>query len=185
MGRDLNWYVLRRNIEHDVAKKFCFTYEFQPDSHDVLKDIQHALGNTCASYQYICDFVNTGEYTDEWCPKCHMFADGIDQDSPIVVAHYHMGHSYSNPTWMSDWNIRNLLIGSYHTQCAELFRKDMMYMEIRDKDVQDARMQIERKNEPLRRSDKESKEETVMILDALAKWTIQPDEYVVIMRDEC
>ena len=171
MGRDLHWYVIPRHTEH---------YQFQPDSNDVLSDLKHKLDS-----QGMCDFINsTGEYTEDWCPKCHMFACGLDEESPLVVAHYHVGHSYSNSIWMSDWSIRNVLIGSYYTPFAELFRRDMMYMEITEKDVRDARFRIEIDREPLRTSDKEAKEEAEMILDKLTPWTTRADEYIVIMRNE-
>lgn len=181
MGRDLHWFVIPKVIVHDPERRMCFGWEFQPDESEVIRDVHGKMGIS----QDLCDFLNMGRYTDDWCPKCHMFARGIHEKSPLVVAHYHIGHHYTHPGWMSDWNIKSILLGSYHTLFAELFRNDMMYSEIVHKDIDSARFKMRfMKSPPLRTSDKEAKEETDMILDTLEEWSIKGDEYRIIFRNE-
>jgi hypothetical protein len=208
MGRDLNWYVIPRNIEHDTSKPLCLGWEFQKDEEEVRADIYEKVTGKSADFDYVQhegesstdywkrktkhneevqripgDYIWGDEKKNDWCPKCMMFARGFFEN-PIVVHSYDIHHSYSNPCWGSDWNIKGLYIGSSSGDFARLFRNDCMYREIDNNDVKRAKEWINQLGEPRRTSDKESHEETMDVLSFLEKWTTD-GQYRVIMDDEC
>jgi hypothetical protein len=209
MGRDLSWYVIPKNIEHDKTKKICLNYEFQGDEEDVRAEVYEKVtgespmfdykthdGETGkeyfkrkqafydnvnkVAYEYINDFDK--KHMDEWCPKCHMFANGL-YDTPTVLAKDDIHHSYSSLYWRSKWNIKDLYLGSSETEFVRLFRDDYYYREITAEDVERALEIIEDLGVPKRNSDIEACEETMSILNFLKKWT-QQDDVIVIMEDE-
>lgn len=178
MGRDLHWYVIPKHIRHEPSKLLCFNWEFQPDQYEIINDIETKTGKN------MFDYIYSSEYCKEWCPKCHMFACGL-YDSPLVVAHHHIGHSYSNPIWSSRWNIHRLVLGDSDTPFAQLFRDDMMYREITPANLACTKRLITYINgEPLRTSDIEAYNEAKEVIDFLECWTVKSDQYHVIMRDE-
>lgn len=207
MGRDLNWYVIPRNIEHDKTKELCLDYEFQGDEEDVKCELFEKVTNESALFDYsrldgedrskyfkikkefedkISDISYHYKYDEEhkikWCPKCHMFATGL-YDTLALVDTMHIGHSYSSLYWWSKWNIKDMYIGSSNTEFTNLFRNDIMYREITHNDVVSAINEIEELGTPLRNSDIEACQETMDVLNFLAKWT-KDDNYRVIMEDE-
>lgn len=209
MGRDLNWYVLPKNIEHQSDKLLCFNYEFQKDECDIENDVsEKLLGETSSDYEWhrldgesgiefvrrlnkfkkerlrmVWDCINNYEGQHDWCPKCHLFARGV-YDSPLVIANEHIGHSFSSPYWWSKWNIKDMYIGSSNTYFVGLFNPNILYREIDNDDVCNAMEQISDLGEPLRTSDKEACEETMRVLNFLDKWT-KCDDVIVIVEDEC
>ena len=209
MGRDLNWYVLPKNIEHQPEKLLCFNYEFQKDENEIEKDVSDKLlGETSSEYDWhrldgesgiefirrinqlkkerrsmVWDCINNYDGNHDWCAKCHLFARGV-YDSPLVIAQEHIGHSYSSPYWSSNWNIKDMYIGSSNGEFVRLFNPDILYREIDNEDVRDAIEQVSDLGEPLRTSDKEAYEETMRVLNFLDEWTQKEDVYV-IMEDEC
>lgn len=209
MGRDLSWYVIPKNIEHDKTKKICLDYEFQGDKEDVeaevyekvtgespLFDYTHLDGETTGeffkrkkdfddkicriTYEYISDYDE--KHKDEWCPKCQMFADGL-YGASVVLAKTEIHHSYSSLYWRSKWNIKDMYLGSSDTEFVRLFRDDYYYREITADDVERAIEQIKDLGVPKRNSDIEACEETMSILSFLKKWT-QQEDVIVIMEDE-
>lgn len=203
MGRDLNWYVIPKNIEHDKTKKLCMDWEFQEDEEDVSNGIYaKATGkNPYREFEnesiitylkrkkeevtivsdIVYEYLWSGTYDKDWCPKCQMFAKGLFQSS-LLIADAHVGHSYSNPYWMSKWSIKDLYMGSSGTPFVNLFRSDSNYREIDSDDVESALETIESLGKPLRKSDIDACEETMEVLAFLKKWTA--DENVIVIMDD-
>lgn len=209
MGRDLCWYVVPRNIEHDKTKKICLDYEFQGDEEDVkyevyekvtgkspLFDYKHLDGESTKEYyarkndfennvgkiafEYINDWDN--KHKNEWCPKCQMFASGL-YDASVVLAKTSIHHSYSSLYWSSRWNIKDKYLGSSDTEFVRLFRDDYYYREVSAYDVERAIEQIQELGTPKRNSDIEACEETTSVLSFLKYWT-EKDDVIVIIEDE-
>lgn len=207
MGRDLHWYVLPKNIEHQPDKQLCFNYEFEKDEDEIERevyekvtgkssepDLEKKEGETLMEYtrrlnQHKKDVqctawrvINNDENQYDWCPKCHLFAQGI-YNNPLIIAQEHIGHSYSSPYWTSKWNIKDMYIGSSEGEFLRLFGLDKYYRQIDTYDVERAMEHITDLGEPLRTSDKEACEETMRVLTFLDKWT-ERDDVIVIMEDE-
>jgi hypothetical protein len=193
---------------HETSKSMCLQFEFQGDKEDIENDIlTKALGEdydfdyirneeeTLTDYcrrktaynEYIrnvqYDYMWGDEKKDCWCAKCLLFARGF-YDNPLVVGHQHIHHSYSNPYWESDWNIKSMYLGSSFTPFIKLFRNDNMYREITKNDIDSALEHIEQLGKPLRNSDKEAYEETMEVLGFLQTWSNDESVYM-IMEDEC
>lgn len=207
MGRDLNWYVLPKVIEHDKTKKICINLEFQEDD-DVLKeqlyekitnespyfDYKKIEGESSSDYfkrkRLFEDKINTTSwkylYKDEhkidWCPKCHLFAAGI-YFSSLIIDSFHIGHSYSNPYWWSKWNIQEFYLGDSDGDFVSLFKSDALYRQITYDAVQRAKERIKELGEPKRQSDKDAFEEAMELMEFLEKWTSN-DDVIVVMKDE-
>lgn len=209
MGRDLSWYVIPKNIEHDKTKKICLDYEFQGDEEDVkaevyekvtgespLFDYEHREGETTREYyarknafednvdKIVYEYINDWDekHKDEWCPKCHMFAKGLYAAS-VVLAETSIHHSYSSLYWRSKWNIKDMYLGSSETEFVRLFRDDYYYREITSYDVERAIEQIKDLGVPKRNSDIEACDETMSVLNFLKQWT-EREDVIVIMEDE-
>lgn len=207
MGRDLYWYVLPKNIEHDTSKQLCFNYEYQKDECEVISEVYEKNTGKCSKFDYediggenglsflqrMKDFeneVNSTAYQvmfdekhkDSWCPKCYLFANGIFS-SDLVREQIHISHSYSSPYWASAWNIQSLFLGTSYSKFVGLFRNDSMYREVTRYHIQIAKGQLEELGEPLRTSDKIAFEETMEVIEFLDKWT-QEKNFIVIMEDE-
>lgn len=52
MGRDLSWYVVPKNIEHDKTKKLCLDYEFQGDEEDVKAEVYEKVTGESPLFDY-------------------------------------------------------------------------------------------------------------------------------------
>ena len=203
MGRDLSWYIIPRDIKHEDTKVLCMELEFEPESDEfgeLLYDHVHGVEATSdepklkvwdiATYKNRRDkeqklryrYLYDDSYQHEWCPKCLMYANGL-YGCPLVIAHEHVQHSYSNPIWMSDWNVKDLYMGSSTTPFIRRFSKDRLYREIVKDDVMRAYDEIERLGECFRTSDKEAKEETLMILEFLSRYVDDPNVRM-ILEDE-
>lgn len=200
MGRDLYWYVLPKKLEHDAKKQICLNWNYEPDDDDVNYELYEKL---CTLQGITPCFSNINQYRKNqeikqmifeytygskseektmWCAKCHMFACGL-YNSPLLKDSCRVSHSYSNPIWRSDWNIRDLYLGERDSSFVKLFSKDRLYYEVTNENVETGFEQIEKLGEPLRTSDKEAREETLSVLKFLQKWTLEPD-VIVIMEDE-
>lgn len=128
------------------------------------------------------DCINNYDGKHDWCAKCHMFVRGI-YDNPLVIAHEHIGHSYSSPYWWSKWNIKDMYLGSADDEFVRLFNPQIHYGVIDNEDVRNAIEKVADLGEPLRTSDKEACEETMRVLNFLDEWT-QKEDVFVIMEDE-
>lgn len=207
MGRDLYWYVLSRDVQHDTTKNLCFNYEHQHDEDEVISDVYERITGKSSKFDYKYiedesgtlfftrrnDFINevnsttfdimtSDKYKPDWCPKCCMFANGVVA-SDLVQEHIHICHSYSSPYWTSSWNIQHLCIGTSKSQFVSLFRNDNMYREVTKYHVQVAKGRLEELGLPLRTSDKEAYKQTMEVIEFLDKWT-EKDNVIVIMEDE-
>lgn len=204
MGRSLNWYVIPRECDHDVTKKFCFSWEFQDDEEEmdsqVLERIKGPLADWKVSpldddyckkmkeqkaernsllYKYLWNY--DSEHKEDWCRKCNTFARGL-YGSSIVLSHHQVNHSYSSPIWQSRYSVKDLYMGS-ETEYTRLFRDEKYYREIDIYDVEKALRVIADLGKPFRKSDIEAYNETMDVLDFCKKWT-QDENVRVIMEDE-
>lgn len=210
MGRSINFYVIPTDIKHDTTREFCFEWEYQLDEEDVENEIYNKVhpneedilsfkeGLTREEmvavfkerkqkrnnvlYENLYSFDKVAEIEAKWCPKCLMFAQGL-YSSNVLLAHKTISHSYSNPIWNSNWNIRDLWLGTSNTPFVNKFRNDVTYRQIFVSDVENAIDNIRDLGEPLRNSDKEAHEETMCILNFLLQWT-HTDNVEVIVEDE-
>lgn len=208
MGRDLYWYVLPRAIEHETSKELCFQYEYEEDENVVISHVYEKVTGECSDFDFTqqegesraqffermkqhknkvdtiaYEYKWDDEHKDKWCAKCSMFANGIFQNR-IIIDKAHIGHSYSSPYWASSWSIRNFVLGTSQSKFVSLFKNDHMYSEVTQYYVQWAKEQLEELGDPLRQSDKEAYEETMIVINFLDKWTRNAD-VIVIMDDEC
>ena len=124
MGRQLSWYIVSRNIEHDKSKQFCLDLEFEPESHEIdtklfnivnpnskeINNIDYPIrADWIKAYQErkkeIREVCNSYKYDKKnlWCPKCITYVNGLYENSIDAIT---VGHSYSNSIWDSDWNVR-------------------------------------------------------------------------------
>lgn len=189
MGRDLYWYIIPKKIEHDATKPVCLSLEYEPDEDEIYeliyehvngKDDRGALRQTMKELTY--NYRYRHEHRHKWCPKCFMLVNGIHA-FPLVIAHEHIGHSYSNPIWNSDWNIKDMYMGTSSTPFIRRFSKYKMYREISKQDIDRAYQDIEQLGECMRTSDREAKKETLMILDFLSKYS-DDENVMIILSDE-
>lgn len=198
MGRDLSWYVLPRNINHDFTKPLCFNLEYEPEEGEINDmifrkfnpDIDMSMTLTFdermalkdkvqfTSYDYLYD----DDKNHKWCPKCKMFASGL-HGSSLIIAEEHVGHSYSNPIWMSRWNVRGLYMGSSDTDFVHRFSSSRMYREINARELEATELRLQALGTPVRTSDKEALEETNNILTFIKNY-INNEMYIVIMKYE-
>ena len=186
MGRDLSWYVIPKNVflEHDTAK-FCVDLEFEP-KHDELRGILAAKLGASVPWFYQAvqkeqdDILNGNSHL--WCPKCILFTHGL-YDLPELLASKHISHSYSDPIWISDWNIKGMYMGCDTTEFCRRFSRNNMYNEIRKDDVERASRSLRDLGEPIRTPDKEAREESLEVLEFIEKF-MNDDDVVVIFQDE-
>lgn len=209
MGRSLNWYILPKNIEHDKSKQLCLDIEYQPEKDDC--EIRHKLYNIINPDAKKIDdrYIDTDTfkkwieesrlrdeeekklerhylYSDDkkncWCPMCLMYINGL-YDTSLVIDSFNISHSYSNPIWGSDWNVKNLYMGDSTTDFVRCFDNDQMYREISKDDVERAFKTIENTGKAIRVSDREAKEETLQVLEFLKKY-MEDDNVRMIISDE-
>lgn len=207
MGRDLNWYVLPKTIEHDTSKQLCFEYEYEEDEDVIQEQVYEKVTGESALFDYkdregetrreyfkrkqgfeenvrttVSRYIHNDSHKNEWCPKCRLFVSGI-YDSPYIIDSIHIGHSCGNPYWYSKWNIENFYLGSSDGDFVKKFKGDKLYREVIYNSVLYSLKDIQKLGEPQRRSDKEALEETMEILNFLQKWTVKND-VVVVFEDE-
>ena len=103
--------------------------------------------------------------------------------SPLVIEKKNVSHSYSNPIWASDFNVKMLYLGDSSTDFARRFDRERMYREISAVDVEDAFETLERLGTCHRTSDKEAREETLEVLEMLNMYKDDPTVRMV-MEDE-
>jgi hypothetical protein len=205
MGRSLHWYVVPKILDHDKSK-ICIDVEFEPErddteiEHRVYKvlnpDSQEIEANAYPSFREWIAATQERErivkqtfeectQNDRLCPKCRFYKEGFLFESPIVVASKHVSHSYSNPIWASDWNIKNMWMGSSTTDFVRRFSSERMYREISKRDVEQTYEKIERDflGKAIRTSDVEAKTETEDVLKFLRQY-MEDDNVLMIIEDE-
>jgi hypothetical protein len=158
----ISFYCIPKNIEHDKSKIFCFDWNYEKDKNEINNDIYSRLEEKCMNSDFY------GE--KEWCYKCKMFKYGFDSSIEKIV----INRDNSDPIWSSEWNIRNLQIGSYKTIFARKFCYNRGIREIDENDIICTIADInDYEEEILRTSDKLAYEETMNILNTLKKWLNQ------------
>ena len=178
MGRSLQWYILPKNIEHDKTKQICIDLEFEPEDDDSeIKEEVYKIINYKSWYDCI-----DNDNAKCWCPKCHMYVNGL-YDSSLLIDSLDISHSYSNSIWRSDWNVREIYMGSYKTDFVRRFKKDRMYREIFKDNLLKSMDLYEELGTPIRTSDVEAKEETLHVVNFLNKY-LDNENYRVIIADE-
>jgi hypothetical protein len=179
MGRDLEWHVIKvDNWTHDHTKRFCFEWDVQPDEEDVKEEVFLKVNDEQVKWYTCMDDHNRVN----WCPVCLTYAMGLWY-SPYRITGKHIAHSYSNPIWGSEWNVRNFYLGSTCTSFIRQFRQNSMYSEVRTSDVSYSHTKLHVLGEPKRTSDKEAYHETLEVLKFLEYWTSQPG-VIVVFEDE-
>lgn len=205
MGRNITFYILSTNIEHDTSK-ICYDFEYEPEKHDfddwentlhyyqrfhpevneinredypTLKEFSKAL---CHRKEEQTKLWNSTMHTDLWCPKCKLYKYGIWCCDDIIDERS-ISHRYSNPIWDSEWNIHKCYLGSSKTNFVRRFGRDSMIREISEDDVNSEYKRIENMDEPIRPSDIEAKKETVGVLDFLQPYVKRDDVYVLIVDE--
>ena len=193
MGRDLSWYIIPKTLVHDRSKALCLNLEYEPEKDDKGTLIYNYFNKDKDCNMYCCEtnksiekieysYLYSNEKNKQWCPICKMYMNGL-YDSSIVLGKHSIHHSYSNPIWMSDWNIKDFYMGSSSTPFIRKFDKEHMYREIFINDINYLYERIEILGIPVRTSDKKAYEETIYILEFLKQW-VEKDDIIVIMQDE-
>jgi hypothetical protein len=159
------------NIVNPCKEIICGDYPIHADFRNALQERKEKIREICFQYKYDDD------KTDKWCKKCFTYANGIHNNK---IDSIDIQHSYSNPIWRSDWNIKDLYMGSSTTSFMRRFSKDRQYREIFDDDVNEAYKRIENIGIPIRDSDVEAKKETLEVLDFLKKYTGMSDVHIII-----
>ncbi len=162
MGVDMQWLVIKRDVQHDTTKDLCFAWECQEEDSEVM---DHEV------------------LDKDWCPKCKLFYCGPTVEyynkNPIVLDSIHVQHSCSNPVVYSPWFVVDLWLGSDSTDHARKFRYSERYREVLTKDVEFAEESIKKLGKPLAESDVEACSETLEVLEFLRKWC--SDESVIVL----
>jgi hypothetical protein len=120
MGGDIDLYIVNTNVQHD-PELICPGWN-KSECREIMKEelYQHAF----PSAVFMDVYKNRERYWNEtvtkattckWCPKCALFAYDFEE-SPHLVAHHNIHHSYSNDIWMSRYFIKYLGIGSSNTE---------------------------------------------------------------------
>ena len=210
MGRTLEFYVLKKHMEHDITRQICLNLECEPDDYD-LKELlyTHEYGDddcvNCAGdekkftnylkktpeehkeirkkkddliVKYICGS-DEEELNKIWCPKCKVFTQDFYK-SEYVLDMRVVSHSYSNIDWESRFNIRNLYVGSFHTEFVKLFRGDRCYRETCKDDIERTYRYLDMLGEPKTKSDIEAYEESIDILNFFKLWYDRDDVRLIV-----
>jgi hypothetical protein len=170
MGRTLSWYIVPRFLEHDKTKELCFDLEYEPEDSELLFD------NTVIAHKCLY----SEDHETMWCPKCLMFAHGYLED--ISLESLDISHSYGNPIWRSDWNIRYFCGGS-SSNFTHLFDRDRLYKEVTKRDIAYLQSDLEDLGEPVRPNDIAACKETMEVIDFCKKW-MDNDSVRIIKDDE-
>jgi len=147
------YYVIPKKLEHE-NKKICYKWNYEPDSYDL-------------------DNINPDQLLsiNKWCPVCYMWKNGLSSFYPVVAFHK---NQYNEPVddsiRQSRYNIRNMGIGNRFTEYIELWNINRNYFEIRERDIELAKREIERLGEPKRISDIKALKETREIIEFIRKW---------------
>jgi hypothetical protein len=193
MGRSLSWYVVKLPKEHDKTQPICLDLEFEPEKDDfdtkfrlyqiVCPEIVDVPENL-AQYKEMSKVWHTYKYNkkDQWCQKCLFYNSGI-YGSDCIIDSIDIHHSYSNKIWWSEWNVRDMYLGSDRTDLMRRFSSEHLYREVLDVDIMDAYQKLERLGDPIRKSDVEAKEETIQVLEFLKQY-MDRDDVCLIMQDE-
>jgi hypothetical protein len=203
MGRSLSFYIVPKDLpQHDSTKPMCLDLECEPENYeidDLIYEKVH-IADPQSSYSRYCPSSNRKhidecatcykfrykgwekESVEDWCATCHLYVNGL-RDSPLVIHHKNVYHSYGNSIWGSDFNIKRLYLGDDSTDFARRFDRERMYREISAVDVDDAFAKLERLGACHRTSDKEAREETLEILEMLKRYKDDPTVRMV-MEDE-
>lgn len=201
MGRTIEFYIVKKDIQHDKSRPLCFDFEFEPDEYD-LKEILY-------EYEYgkienwitkpkeelqlirqrkqdvILKYLHSGsdeERNKQWCPKCKIFTQGFYK-SEYVIDMYTSSHSYSNSIWQSKFNVHDMYIGSFNTDFVNLFKIEHCYRETCQADIERTIRYLEQFGQPVRESDKEAYDETINILNFLKSYS-KRDDVRLIISDE-
>lgn len=213
MGRTLEFYVLKKHMEHDTTREICLNLECEPDDYD-LKELLyiHEYGDddcvNCVGDEK--KFTNYLKKTPEEHKEIRKKKDdliikyvcGSDEEElnriwcpkckiftqGFYKSHYaidmrSVSHSYSNPIWESKFNIQNIYLGCFHTDFVKLFRDDKCYRETCKEDIERSYRYIHQYGEPEDEVDKEAYEETLEILDFFKSWSDRND-VILIVEDE-
>ncbi|RYY79765.1 hypothetical protein EON63_17070 [archaeon] len=130
------------------------------------------------------------DMTDQWCPWCLAFADGL-RHKPLSKATMCIGHSYSNPIWLSPYHFyfMNVLSGIKDTEITSLFEEQRDYRELCERDLQALSQSIIKISEisseiELTQHDQYAIQETERVMDFLNTW-LRARDVVVIYEYEC
>jgi hypothetical protein len=173
MQNIISFYFIPKQLDHDKNKLFCFNWDYEKDKMEIEEEINSYLEKIG---------VNTDYYgTKDWCYKCKMFRYNFD--SPVINKLV-ISHNKEDPIWLSEWNIRNLHIGSNKKNFARKFCYNRRIREIDENDIISAINDINYYDEvPLRISDKLAYDETIKILNELKNW-INKDVFIIIEEKE-
>jgi len=109
------------------------------------------------------------ENKDLWCAKCFRNING-DYFSSTIDA-IDISHSYGSQIWRSDWNVKNLYLGSETYYTRTLGEQGRSYREITKEDIQEAYKKLDRLGDIcMLYYDIEAKEECIQVLDFLTKY---------------
>lgn len=186
MGRYLSFYIVEQDIEHQkIHDNVCFDLEYQLDNEELIDTIEKKLVHNNTSAQDKRKHIEN-EYIGNinkhnLCPKCKMFMIGICGD--VTVDSLHIRHSYSNPIWSSDYNIKDLSLGTSRSEFVRLFRTDSSYFEIFAHHIERGYAYINDLGTPRTETDKEAFDETIRILHFLERW-VNNEKVHVILEDD-
>lgn len=183
MGRSLSFYAVNTKIPHDISCKICLDLEYEPIRETLMEMLYKHLNPDVEDAEdpedaqelrekiKICWDTNslinyktcTLEINKDWCPRCHMFANGL-YDNPAVIASKDFSHSYSNPIWHSDWHFYNMHPGKHHSDFCNRFDSDKMYREIEHSDIQGLKEDLIKYGRAYRAPDLEAIQETQQVI---------------------
>ena len=200
MGRDLAFYVVNTNISHDKTCKICMNYEFELSYDELQQGLYEFLNpgksewNDIEKYKEIQKNIKLVldqnplliynksnykyEYNTDWCPRCHMFANGL-YNTKALIKSINFHHSYSNNIWLSDWHFYNMHPGKNHSDFCNRFDSKKMYREISHDDIKSIKYNIDTCGKPYRTIDIEALNETKGVLAFCEKWLDHTDSTVI------
>ena len=197
MGRDIAFYVVNTNIQHDKSCKFCLDLECQPEFNELTgtlfesspiyqdyekytrefdneKNRYYNENNCTIFFEKECKF----KINPDWCPRCHMFADGLHTSNAVLTS-LKFSYSYSSSIWKSGWHFYNMYPGKSSSDFCNRFNPDNMYREISHDDVEKFKRALNANGKAYRTPDLEAIEQTQRVIKFFEKYLDEKDSIII------
>lgn len=169
MARKLSWYAMPRNVTHDDNAKLCFDWENEVDHCEMQDEIEAKLEQLNISSRDTMFEFTKGRLKHMVCPKCLLFAAGLNKSCFIKAIHT-TSHSYISPMWDSPYCISNIFKGDWSTDFIRRFNRERIYYECLPENINKAYHNLRMLGIPLNVLDRSAYDESVEALAFIKHW---------------